>query len=244
MAKVTPKRGAKKLSTRREGGGAHTTKEAAPNNDNTVIIKETCPSFRRGHLALLEDVERLRTLSSAHVESFDYFLDRGLKKAVQDVVPAELDLVDPKNTDATDTEDTVDTLRFWIENARVKAPTKPTPHGATKLTPRECRELGLMYSGDLVADFCYSLSQRRNGQTVSRGKTTKFQRHFGKMPIMVMSQKCHLHGKTPKQLVGLREEVSVNLISITNIITVIYSHSHYIIIIIQKHSTPNSAATL
>jgi DNA-directed RNA polymerase beta subunit len=173
------------------------------------LLPETCPSFRRGHVPAIEDVERLRTLSLPHVESFDFFLETGLRKAIQDIVPSELDLVDPKAPDVD--LDEVDTIQFWVENITIKSPTKSeaTRGLPGKLTPRECRELGLMYSGQMIGDFCYQIFQRRNGVKIN-GRIVKLQKHFGNMPIMVMSQACHLKGKTPTELVKMKEEVSIS----------------------------------
>lgn len=169
---------------------------------------ETCPSFRRGHVPAMEDVERLRTLSEPHVASFDFFLDVGIKKAIQDVQPAELDIVDPKAPDVN--LDEVDTVQFWVENVKIKSPTKAeaTRGGmGSKLIPRESRELGLMYSGQINGDFCYQIIQRRNGVKI-KGRIVRMQKTFGDMPIMVMSKACHLRDKTPLELVKMREEVS------------------------------------
>jgi RNA polymerase beta subunit len=179
-------------------------------------LPETCPSFRRGHVPAIEDVERLRTLSLPHVESFDFFLETGLRKAIQDIVPSELDLVDPKAPDVN--FDEVDTVQFWVENITIKPPTKSdsTRGLSGKLTPRECRELGLMYSGQMIGDFCYQIIQRRNGVKIN-GRIVKVQKHFGNMPIMVMSQACHLKEKTPTELVKMKEEVSVADINLLGI---------------------------
>jgi len=171
-------------------------------------LPETCPSFRRGHVPSVEDVERLRTLSMPHVDSFDFFLDTGLKKAIQDIVPSELDIVDPKAPDVN--LDEVDTVQFWVENVKIKSPIKSeaTRGGmGSKLTPRECRELGLMYAGQISGDFCYQMIQRRNGVKI-KGRIVKLQKQFGNMPIMVMSQACHLKDMTPTELVKMKEEVS------------------------------------
>jgi DNA-directed RNA polymerase I subunit RPA2 len=170
---------------------------------------ETCPSFRRGHVAAHEDVERLLTLSLPHVESFDFFLDTGLQKAIQDIPPAEIDVVDLKAKSPSVNLDEVDTVQFWVENVSVKAPIQVRSGGGSTsmLTPRECRELGLMYSGDIVGDFCYQTIHRRNGIQV-KGRISKFQKNFGNMPIMVMSKVCHLRGKSPTELVKMKEEVS------------------------------------
>lgn len=179
-------------------------KQMSKKRVKTKPIKETCPSFCRGHVPHEENVERLRLLSKPHVESFDFFLDVGLKKAIADIVPSELDLVNPKHESLDLNE--VDTLQFWVENVKVNSPIKSD--GASKssrLAPRECRELGLMYSGKMQGDFCYQIIQRRNGVKIP-GRITRFQSHFGDMPIMVMSKACHLRGRSPSELATMREE--------------------------------------
>jgi hypothetical protein len=182
---------------------------------------ETCPSFRSGHLPSVEDLQRLRTLSAPHVESFDYFLEYGLARGIQDIEPYEICLVDPKKLRASNSNtiewDNVTSVEFWVENVKIG---KPINQGATgggnttsfglsgnKLLPRECRERGLMYSGPIRGDFCFRVIQRRNGAQIP-GKPQRFSRLFGNMPIMTLSKACHLHGTTPKQLVQMKEEVS------------------------------------
>lgn len=167
-------------------------------------VKETCPSFNRGHIPKQQDVDRLRSLSKPHVESFDYFLEVGLKNAIADIERSELDLVDPaKRDDTTIDYGEVDTIQFWVENVRIRAPTKPD---GRRLTPRECRELGLMYSGKMHGDFCHRTIKHRNGLAIPE-RTIKVPVQFGEMPIMVMSKACHLNGKSPSELATMREEV-------------------------------------
>jgi DNA-directed RNA polymerase I subunit RPA2 len=202
---------------------------------SNVPIKDTCPSFRRGHLPSSQDVQRLRTLSLPHVGSFDYFLEHGLSAGVSDIVPLEIDLVQPSNSrnvtsngvSATSTnvvtpnEREVDTLKMWLENIKIFKPAK-TDYNASllssssskignRLIPRECRELGLMYSGAIHGEFCYQVNHRRvdkdGNMTEIMGNVCKISKKFGDMPIMVMSKACHLHDTKPNQLVKMREEV-------------------------------------
>lgn len=177
-------------------------------------VPQSVPSFRRSHLPSEEDVTRLQGLSAPHVESFDFFLDKGLAKGVRDIVPSEIDLIDPK-LNIVDIHE-VDTVTFWVENIKVVKPTKQvsTKGGQnSKLIPRECRELGLMYSGDISGEFCFQLIQHRNGVEIP-GRVFKIPKLFGKMPIMVGSKACHLRGLIPAELANLREEVS--LLSLPN----------------------------
>ena len=84
----------------------------------TKGLAESCPSFRRGHLPHFEDVERLRSLTKPHVESFNYFLEVGLAKGIKDIEHAELDLVDVQKVRDEGKADLTDasTVRFWVED--------------------------------------------------------------------------------------------------------------------------------
>jgi hypothetical protein len=168
------------------------------------------PSFRGGHLPAQEDVERLRTLSHPHVDSFNYFLELGLDRGIKDIEASELCMVDPKvqqdSPSSIDWNETT-TIKFWVENVKVSKPTKPSTSGRSNvLLPRECRERGLMYSAPMSGTFCYTIIQRRNGVEIP-SRPMKIQRSFGNMPIMIMSKGCHLEGSTPKELVKMKEEV-------------------------------------
>jgi hypothetical protein len=172
---------------------------------------ETCPSFRSGHLPSADDVDRLRTLASPHVESFNYFLTKGLAAGIADIEPVEIDIVDPAKPTTEVDWDSVTVVKFWVESAKLGMPVKPTNSGlSTKLLPRECRELGLPYTAPLLATVCYTVIHRRNGVEMA-GKPIKVQKNFGEMPILVMSKACHLCGLKPKSLVKLKEEVGFSL---------------------------------
>jgi len=109
-----------------------------------------------------------------------------------------------------------ETMKFWLENVKVGMPTKSQPSGASSLSssskgmrlyPRECRELGIMYSAPLTCDFCLQFSRRDGfGNETPSGSTIRISRNFGMMPIMAMSKACHLYGKSPSELVKHKEE--------------------------------------
>lgn len=181
------------------------------------------PSFRQGHLSATNDVKRYQSLSAPHVDGFDFFLDRGLSRAISDIEPAELDLVDPEQIEVNASARSDGTkIKFWVEGVKIIPPMKAgspssgsnrrfqSPSqvsGVSPLTPRECRELGLMYSGAMTGDFCYQLIHRDLDGLESSGRVVRIKKKFGDMPIMVMSKACHLRGKKPKELIQMREEV-------------------------------------
>ncbi|KAL7517246.1 hypothetical protein ACHAWF_000116, partial [Thalassiosira exigua] len=171
-------------------------------------------------------LRRLRSLSAPHVRSFDYFLDVGLVRGVSDIAPFEVDLVDlklPENKHVGYVEGKgADTLKFWLEDVKMGMPTKTQPSGISgggggggggaksmKLFPRECRELGVMYSAPLSADACLQLVRRDGyGNEVPSGAALRVRKNFGAMPVMVGSRACHLAGKSPQELIKLREEAT------------------------------------
>lgn len=188
-------------------------------NGAAIAAVQTCPSFSGGHLPSVEDVARLRTLTAPHVDSFNYFLEHGLKAGIQDMEPAEVDLIDSKavaaaagvtTTNNRNSLQDMTTVQFWMEAVSVAKPVKVAPTGkvaaSNKLLPRECRERGLMYSGCLTGTFCYRLIERRNNVAIP-SKVHRISKTFGDMPIMVLSSACHLKDASPKELTKLKEEV-------------------------------------
>ena len=102
-----------------------------------------------------------------------------------------------------------DTVEFWLENVKVGMPTKSITggKGAAKLYPRECRELGVMYSAPLTAEFCLQFVKRDGyGVSTPSGSVLRFTRNFGMLPIMCMSKACHLYGLGGAELIRAKEE--------------------------------------
>jgi RNA polymerase beta subunit len=77
------------------------------------------------------------------------------------------------------------------------------------LLPRECRERGLLYGGQLAGTFCYQVIRRRNGAMLHSPVVKLDRKTFGDLPVMVLSDLCHLRTLTPSQLVQCKEEVRV-----------------------------------
>jgi DNA-directed RNA polymerase I subunit RPA2 len=190
-----------------------TKKSRSSSKSSDSSIRQTVPSFYRSHLSQKQTLRKLQRLSAPHVESFNYFLDVGLSRGIQDIVPYELDLIDTSQLENRTighiVGKTSDTVEFWIENVKIGMPTKSTPgaSGASKLYPRECRELGIMYSAPLTAEFCLQFLRRDGyGTSTSMGSVMRFTRNFGMMPIMTMSKACHLYGMNAAELIKVKEE--------------------------------------
>jgi len=133
--------------------------------------------------------EKLRELTQPHIESYDYFLDEAIHTAVKNVPGQEMTLGDSTKTH----------LQWWIDSVAIGQPTKNDGSVSKQLTPRECRERGLVYGAPMVGTFKY---------TVDGGAEQVLQRPLGIIPVMVLSNRCRLKGKSPAELVALKEEAS------------------------------------
>jgi hypothetical protein len=81
--------------------------------------------------------------------------------AAKALIKTQEEDAESKDSDGSDSEDSkkktsepaaqpdgVDSVRFWVENFRISPPCKEVPgKGMKKMYPRECRELGIVYSG-------------------------------------------------------------------------------------------------
>ncbi|PKA48040.1 DNA-directed RNA polymerase II subunit RPB2 [Apostasia shenzhenica] len=129
----------------------------------------------------------LRELVRHHVESFDYFLDEGLAKALMEIRPCKI-------VDKT----TGSILKIFVEKHYLYPPTKEGRRNEP-IYPAECRQTMTSYRGE----FKIEVGLQYDGGVVVREKIS-----FGHLPIMLMSKLCHLKGVDPQRLVHHKEEAS------------------------------------
>lgn len=135
---------------------------------------------------------RLRELVAPHVDSFDWFLQEGLDKCVADLERAEVEA------------DGADPVTVWIERITVTEAQQSRDGDQKKLWPSECRERGLCYRGALWAAVCRMDPKKLDAS--GHPTVTRINKKIGTMPLMVKSEKCHLHGLSAKELVRHHEE--------------------------------------
>ncbi|XP_024524228.1 DNA-directed RNA polymerase I subunit 2 [Selaginella moellendorffii] len=129
----------------------------------------------------------LEDLVSPHIDSFDYFVQRGLVEAVKGIAPVEIEQGSTGNK-----------LILTLDKPVVQPPVKDLKEKAMehRLLPKECRQGFLSYTGalniQLILDY---------------GSMTRYhQLSLGKLPIMLKSSLCHLRGLSPQKLISLKEE--------------------------------------
>ncbi|CAI5967511.1 unnamed protein product [Closterium sp. NIES-65] len=141
--------------------------------------------------------ENLENLVAPHIDSFDYFVERGLPEAVHLIRPVEV-------------HDSFRKLKFylWWENPSI---TKPFSEDGQHrpVYPSECRQAGTTYRGDFRIDLCVSYFDEDDDVAladVAKGPMQRQQLSLGRVPIMVKSGSCHLRHLTQEQLVRRKEE--------------------------------------
>ncbi|KAL0236933.1 hypothetical protein PCE1_000330 [Barthelona sp. PCE] len=124
-------------------------------------------------------------LVKPHLDSFNYFLQTGLRQVVNNLDHA---YIEPKDGP---------TAEVWVDEIHLGEPQKQIDGEAHKIYPRECRERKTTYAAPISIKLTIQESSGTHiPQTVSAGM----------LPIMVKSNYCHLRDMTPEQLVDIGEE--------------------------------------
>jgi DNA-directed RNA polymerase I subunit RPA2 len=131
---------------------------------------------------------RLKHSVAPHVDSFNYFLEHGLNESVLDIPPMEIEL------------DTDLCIRIQYKSAEISYPSNKDNVLSGKSTPREKRESGSSYTGTMVSHLHVEVNN--SPEIISLAVK------MGEMPVMVMSNRCHLKNCNFKQLVELKEEAN------------------------------------
>ncbi|RUS91554.1 hypothetical protein EGW08_000669 [Elysia chlorotica] len=135
----------------------------------------------------------LQTITKAHVESFNYFLNDGLQKVVKHLEPVEFG-IDADNNKFGGTK-----LSLGVKNIFIYGPKIPEGNRVAvdnKLYPSECRQRGATYKGNIHVFFEYKCD----------GKTGTFDKIVGEIPIMVKSNACNIATFKPADLICHGEE--------------------------------------
>lgn len=122
------------------------------------------------------------------VEAFDAFMLRRLK-----IVLEQKTLVFPKKNEFDQFQNIA-----TFENIKINPPRYIREGKVLPMTPQLAREQGVTYGADIYVDVIV----RNNGVEIERRQNVC----IGMIPIMIRSQFCNLHGKTPEQLMLYGED--------------------------------------
>jgi DNA-directed RNA polymerase subunit B" len=128
------------------------------------------------------------SLVESQIKSYDYFINEGIKSIVmnfnRDNIPDYL-------------LETYDEINLKIEDVWLGDPTHIEVDGSiTKLTPQIARLRGLTYAAPLFMKVSTTIGSQKE----------EFEVQIAKMPIMLKSSKCVLHGKSKEELIDLGED--------------------------------------
>lgn len=134
----------------------------------------------------------LQTVTQAHVESFNYFMNDGLQKVVKHLEPVEF-MTDGNGT-MSSTKMSIAVKSILIYNPKVSEGNRHALQ--SKVFPAECRERRATYKGDVYVHFEYCFN----------GRTGTFDKIVGEIPIMVKSNACNIAELKPANLIAHGEE--------------------------------------
>ncbi|PIA61730.1 hypothetical protein AQUCO_00200015v1 [Aquilegia coerulea] len=133
---------------------------------------------------LVPEFLKVRGLVKQHLDSFDYFVNIGIKKIIRanSVVRCHQGF----------------TIKY--RDVRVGLPSKSSDHATEKLTPHYCRLSDNTYAAPIYATIEYDRGTFANKET-----TTKASALIGRLPIMLRSCRCYLNGKDEAELAKMGE---------------------------------------
>jgi DNA-directed RNA polymerase I subunit RPA2 len=130
-----------------------------------------------------------------HVHSFNQFICEHISKGVSSAPPYGCVIEGPRQEK--------NQVSFQTTSITIGEPVVLDDlHETTNLTPRECRERRKTYSAPMNVSFACR---------VNDGDAEILTRSIGEMPIMVLSNRCHLLGLKEAGLISTREVCRVEI---------------------------------
>ena len=153
--------------------------EAAPE----APVREVKEKWR-----LLPAFLQVRGLVKQHVDSFNHLVDIEIKQIVK---------ANEKVTVDTDPSFYLKFLDVYVGEPSVEEEFhSERTWSSDRFTPQECRLRDITYSSPIKADIEYTIGTQRK---IRRGVP------LGRMPIMLRSKRCMLHGRTDHELAKMGE---------------------------------------
>lgn len=135
---------------------------------------------------LLPEFLKVRGLVKQHLDSFNYFVNVGIKKIIRanDLVRS---VVDPE-------------VYLRYTDVRIGEPSVTADHATERLTPHMCRLSDTTYAAPILVDIEFI-----TGSRAQKSRDTRKNVLIGRLPIMLRSCRCVLTGKDEAELAKLGE---------------------------------------
>lgn len=133
-----------------------------------------------------------------HVESFNALFDQGIiDEALKDIGIYTINDGNPRDRSKTTQRNRLDLRVREIMLDKPQLPSINRSSTVREIYPAECRERGVTYRGKLRARLQYRVNNNEWKEVI---------RELGQLPIMLRSNKCHLAGLPPAEMVKRKEE--------------------------------------
>ncbi|KAJ2891764.1 putative dna-directed rna polymerase iii subunit rpc2 protein [Zalerion maritima] len=134
---------------------------------------------------LLPAFLRVKGLVKQHIDSYDFFVNHEIKEIVQ--------------ANRRILSDVDSSFYFEFTDIRVLTPSRDAQSDQqtrSRVTPMECRLRDMTYSAPVVVDIAFSRDRQR---------IVKKNQLLCRMPVMLRSSKCHLHGANNHEMQLMNE---------------------------------------
>lgn len=145
-----------------------------------------------------------------HIRAMNEFYNKGLPTIITEIFSAEAINL-PHNNDSTEKDKEIDTVSFRVkfEEARLKKPVISSTNGKgdEALFPYMAAMRDIDYTGQLVVKARVDIvAVKKNGdkETISVPGIDNWQ--IGEIPVMTMSDRCHLNGLTHEELKAVKAD--------------------------------------
>jgi len=133
-------------------------------------------------------------LAEHHFRSFNNFLDRGMQEVVDEKESIDTDIGDKEGQEP---------VRVDLGNVRIVTPRVREADGSEELLyPQEARLRNITYSAPVFMEMTIV----RGGDEEEEHIVDQSETKVGRMPIMVGSHKCNIHGFTREELIEIGED--------------------------------------
>merc|ERR1712224_300402 len=136
-----------------------------------------------------------KDMVKAHVESYNALFDFGDKPGLIKLMLEDLDSINLDHNSLLSGP----VAKVWIEDINIEIPSISNSRIDPRLLPIDCRLRRLNYTGRFFGKFIVKTYE---------GKKKFVNINLGDFPIMVQSMKCHLYGKSKKELIQMNEDES------------------------------------
>ena len=173
-------------------------------------MENISPKHADDFLLLLDNViDKRENLINHHIDSINNFYNFGIEQIVSKGFNIETEIVSTKDNPLKNADVKKYVINTKLYGIKLRKPKKVNDMSLDDcpLTPNDAHKNDLNYSGEMESDASIYIKIYKED-----GKIEEKEYHFtnqkvSRIPIMVRSEMCNLHGKSKEAIVKLNEDV-------------------------------------